>query len=391
MGSSSLAGLSTLFRRNPHRDRMQTTAGMIDRSGLAKPFLMGELGRQTRAAEDYEEQSASTLSGLYRDEMSRGNEQAAMKEADDVMKMVADLAKQDPIAATQYYNARAEKNKYLPPGLVFRRSLDGKSLMEIKDKKGQVRGVINATDMFRESDELEQRGGQPLGEQERAALAEKYFYPVPDYEKPDDEEGTHKKGDIRTIGKTVNGKPVKVTEEYQGKEKGWVERGDVPAFAPKEGGEGTGRVKATDSRAIKIEAARKYLPLAIRQLEAKSDLPPQTKAALRNLKALRDAMSTRGPLSEGMDENAVYAALADVGQQYADEFDAVAGRAESTFTEARGVIAAVNDGISWYHKQKRGTKGGGKDQPGPASDTPEATKTIGGKTYIKVQGKWYEQ
>lgn len=351
-----MAGLSTLFRRNPYRDQMQTTERMIDRSGMARPFMMKALGEQTRQAGQYDEEGAATLENLYREESERAGEKDLREDADKVIKAAADLAAKDPIAATQYYNDRAKGNKHLPKGLKFRRSLDGKSLMEIKDAKGSVRGVINATDMFRAAEELEQRSGQPLGEQERADLAQQFFYPVPGYEKP--KEGDEKK-DLFQSWK------VSFREEH-GREPNRKELEEWHR-SQSAGGEGAGRVKSGDTKALKIELARKLAPKAIKLLEAKG--AAATPKELQAIKTIKAALSNVDPLTKDFNPDSIYAALAEAGEEHAAEFNEALLEAEQVYAKNGRVAGAVNDAVNAWHKRQREKKppapapagAGGKD------------------------------
>ncbi len=337
-----MTGLANLYRRNPYDERLKTTAGMLDRSGAAKPLLMGKMGELARQAEDYDTESAATVSGLYRQSMDQENEAAMMKDADEAVKAATDLAKQDPVAATQYYNARAERNEYIPKGITFRRSLDGKAVMEVKDAKGAQRGIINATDMLDEAMAVEKKKGGPLTDEERGGLAQKHFYPTPGYEKPGSDDPEKKLDLFQTWKATFRnekGRDPSLTE---------IERWHRSSSG---GGESEGKVKATDSKALKIELARKYAPLAIRQIEASGKAnTPEGMAAIKTIKA---ALSNVDPLTKDFNADSVYAALPE-DQQAA--FDRVFLDAEDAFPKTGKVAAAVNNAISGYHKRRKATK-----------------------------------
>jgi hypothetical protein len=337
-----MTGLASLYRRNPYDERLKTTAGMLDRSGAAKPLLMGKMGEMVRQAEDYDTESSATVAGIYREDMDRQGESAMMKDADDAIKAASDLAKQDPIAATQYFNDRAKRNKYIPKGITFRRSMDGQAIMEVKDAKGGQRGIINASNMLDEAQAAEQKKGAPLTDEERGGLAQRHFYPTPGYEKPgaDDSE---KKLDLfqtwKTTFKKEKGRSPSLTE---------IERYHRSSSGS---GEGEGKVKATDSKALKIELARKYAPLAVRLIEAKGKAA--TPKELEAVKAIKAALSNVDPLTKDFNADSVYASLPAEEQ---DAFDRIFLDAEEAFPQTGRVAGAVNDAMSAFHKRRKATK-----------------------------------
>lgn len=350
------AGLSALFRTNPYEKRVQGMEKILPRSGFARPLIMGEMGKTSAEAERFDEEKGATMAGLYAQERGDARQTALMKDADETFKTAAEVAKHDPIAATKLIQAKAGANKFLEPlkDVVFRRSIDGKSVMEVKDEKGQVRGIINTTDMLLEADKAAQTKGQDLTPEERAGLAQKYFYPTPGYEKPsaaaDDKNPTV--GTVREGFRNRSGVSMKFKERYMGAGK-WEPFGDeVPEHGGANGEGGPGRVKSTDSKALKIELARKYAPLAKRLLKEKAAkaVGPEMQKTLDQIKVIDDALAKKDPLTGDISAEAVYAALPEEQQS---AFDRIYLDAEEAFPKAGRVAGAVNDAISGYHKSRK--------------------------------------
>jgi hypothetical protein len=120
-----------------------------------------------------------SFADLYGQDRTDMRDAALMKDADDIFKTAVEVAKHDPIAATKLFQSKAEKNKFLVPlkDVVFRRTFDGKAIMEVEDDRTAQRGVINVTDMLAEVEAAEREKGLDLSVLERATLARKYFYP----------------------------------------------------------------------------------------------------------------------------------------------------------------------------------------------------------------------
>jgi hypothetical protein len=354
MSSSNLTGLATLFRRNPYDDRVKQMGEVAARSGFARPLVMGRMGEAQAKGEAWDEEKAGTLEGLYRGNMEqeRADKQRELdlkerEHSDKLFNSVVELAKFDPVAATKIFRQESKSNQHLKSmgDMKFLGGGGKDAIIHLSNTKTGEASAINAGNYMARLNDIRVEQGREPSEEEKAQVWMEESHPI--FE-GGSEEGTHKVGDTRKIGKTVNGRPIQVTEEYKGKEKGWVERGDIPAFAPKSGEEGEGAVKPTASKALKIEVARKFASMAIREIEAK-----RAAATPKELQAVTDIkkwLSNVDPLTKDFNPDSIYAALPS---GYQEAFDRVLLDAEDAFPKTRKVGRAVDDALAAYNRRNK--------------------------------------
>lgn len=102
------AGLSSLFRKNPYDKRASVTGAMMERSGMAKPFLAAAMGQDLGRAEKWDEDKDNVIMSLY-----RGNVQK--EHADKVLTNIIKISQFDPKAATAILKKEASENPNLAP------------------------------------------------------------------------------------------------------------------------------------------------------------------------------------------------------------------------------------------------------------------------------------
>lgn len=95
-------GLSTLFRNNPHEKRAGAMANVAPQSGYAKPLLMGMMGKEMKAAEDFDESRAGLLA-----------EQHGKDQAMKMLSSIIAISQHDAPTATKMLKAEAAKNPHL--------------------------------------------------------------------------------------------------------------------------------------------------------------------------------------------------------------------------------------------------------------------------------------
>ena len=126
-------GLGSLQTQNPYDRQSATTAGMMDRSGFAKPLLALSLGKGVGAAKKWDEDQAAAHS-------QQSQEAILKQDANDLMKHVIAIGKTDPVAATELLNKGAAQNPHLEKfqGLKFNTTIDPAGVVKVTDENGKL-------------------------------------------------------------------------------------------------------------------------------------------------------------------------------------------------------------------------------------------------------------
>lgn len=146
-----MQGLNALFGKNPHQSRAQVTAGMLEHSGFAKPFLAAALGADMAKSAEWDEQQGAAL-------QKQAADKADMEFFQAQVKNILELSTKDHEAANIWLdNLRATGNPHAAQmeGIRFAGQTNKDGYLNLD--RGDKIGVVHVS-AIRRIGELQQEG-----------------------------------------------------------------------------------------------------------------------------------------------------------------------------------------------------------------------------------------